>query len=839
MAVVGLDFGCMNAIVAQAERGGVTVLLNENSKRLNACQVSFQGKQRFLGEAAASIAKSNYKNTVSCMKRFLGRKFNEPEVQSEMARVPGLKFVEMQNGDIGVEVSYDGTPTTLSMPQCAAMMISKMSQICEEGSAKVPIADCVVSVPAWFTNNQRLAALDACEIAGVRCLRLMHDTTATALEYGIWRSAKKAFDAEVAQRVLFIDVGYSSYQVSVVDYVIGKLTVKSTAYDRTLGGRDFDLKVAEWIAGEFRAKHKCDPMSQPKPRMKLLDAAEKAKKTLSPHGVAEATIYLECLMNDLDFNCKLTLEKFEELVAPLLERLLDPVERALKDSETTIENIHSVEICGGGSRSACVKKVLAKRLERDQTQTNYGLKTTLNADECTAKGCAMQAAMLSPRFKVKEYSILEATPFGVSLSWDAPATKPMANDDDEEEEAADAADVLLFPVNGETPSTKRLTFRRGEDFTIKATYADTTQLPPNVSPEIGAFTVKGVPAGAARVRVNVSYSVHGTVQVASAQLVQEVPEEEPPADAKMEEAREEETEEKTEEKEEAKEEPAVAEEAKDPTERTEVPKKKRKYKKTPLEVESSVARMTRPQLNAALETEAQMANQDRVIRETNDMRNELEAYIYKMRDEVIGDLKPYVSEDAKVTFEKALNDAETWLYEGDGYDATKSQYATRLKEVRGVGDAAELRRKADRERPSLIAELQAKVEALKTFCNSTSEEHAHISEEEKTSVRDAATKASEWLLESLEKQDALDQCQHPVLLPSHIKDKLYDLDQATRPVLTKPKPLPKKEEKKVEEPAAETKEADGDAKMDEASELAAEKAEDAEMPDAPPAPTVD
>ena len=217
MAVVGLDFGCMNAVVAQAERGGVTVLLNENSKRLNACQVSFQGKQRFLGEAAASIARSNYKNTVSCIKRFIGRKYQEPEVQQEMSRVPGLKFVELQNGDVGVEVSYDGNPTQLTLQQCAAMMICKMSQICEEATKGVPIADCVVSVPAWFTNDQRLSMLDACEIAGVRCLRLMHDTTATALEYGIWRSAKKAFDAEKAQRVLFVDVGYSSYQVSVVD----------------------------------------------------------------------------------------------------------------------------------------------------------------------------------------------------------------------------------------------------------------------------------------------------------------------------------------------------------------------------------------------------------------------------------------------------------------------------------------------------------------------------------------------------------------------------------------------------------------------------------------------
>ena len=148
---------------------------------------------------------------------------------------------------------------------------------------------------------------------------------------------------------------------------------------------------------------------------------------------------------------------------------------------------------------------------------------------------------------------------------------------------------------------------------------------------------------------------------------------------------------------------------------------------------------------------------------------------------------------------------------------------------------------ADRERPSLVAELQAKVEALKTFCNSTSEEHAHIGDDDRGTVRDAASKASEWLLESLEKQGSLEQCQDPVLLPSHIKDKLYDLDQATRPILTKPKPLPPKAAPPppADAPPAEAKEEDGDAKMDDAAaapeDAAAAAPEDAEMPDAPAA----
>lgn len=321
MAVVGLDMGCLNAVMAQAERGGVTVLLNENSGRLNANMCSFQGKQRFLGEAASSIARSNYKNTVRCMKRFLGRQFKEPEVAEEIARIPGLAFVEMEDGTVGVEVNYDDAKKRLSLAQCIAMMFSKMSSICGDSNKGAGIADCVVSVPAWFTNAARLATLDAAEIAGLRCLRLMHDTTATALEYGIWRSAKKSFDEKVAQRVMFVDLGYSSYQVSVVDYVIGELRVKATTYDRTLGGRDFDVIIAKWIAEQFTAKYKGqDPWAEVKPRMKLLDAAEKAKKTLSPHGVAEASIFCECLMNDLDFSVKLPLELFEDLVKPLLDR---------------------------------------------------------------------------------------------------------------------------------------------------------------------------------------------------------------------------------------------------------------------------------------------------------------------------------------------------------------------------------------------------------------------------------------------------------------------------------------------------------------------------------------
>lgn len=792
------------------------------------------------------------------MKRFMGRKMSEPEVAAEIARVPGVKFVEV-DGLVGVEVMYDGEPKALSIPQCAAMMLFKMSQICADSNKGASIAELVVSVPAWFTNSQRLAMLDACDIAGLRCLRLMHDTTATALEYGIWRSAKKAFDEKVTQRVLFVDMGYSSYQVSVVDYVIGKLVVKATAWDRTLGGRDFDEVIAAWIAGEFKAKHKCDPMENPKARMKLLDTAEKAKKTLSPHGVGEANIYCECLMNDLDFSIKLTLDKFEELIQPLLDRLVAPVDQALEASGTDPKDLAATEICGGGSRVASVKKVLAARLGLDASATNYGLKTTLNADECVSKGCAMQAAMLSPRFKVKEYQIYEATPFGVSLSWDqgaAAAAAPMdtsadGGDDDGADDGATAgtSDVVLFPRNGETPSTKRLTFRRGDDFKITASYdaKDAALLPAQCEALIGEFTVKGVPPASAdapsRVRVNVAHSVHGTVAISSAQLVVEVPDDEP---AKKDDEKKDDAKADGEAKSEEKKDDAPAEskdgEAKDesPAKDGDAPpgdakadaaptKKKRKYKKTPLEVAATLPKMSKAQLDAALELEAQMANQDRVIQETNDMRNELEAYIYKMRDDVIGDLRPFVADDAKSAFEAALGGAEEWLYEGDGYDATKSQYAARLKDLHALGSPIQARFKAHEDRPAAVSALQTKIEDLKTFANSSDECFAHIDDAERATVRDAATKAGDWLMDMLDKQGKLEQHDDPALLPADVSAKLSDLERNTKAILAKPKPIPKKEEAKAEEPPPApdaTPKDDGDAKMDDAS------APDVDMPDA-------
>merc|ERR1719421_1920808 len=213
------------------------------------------------------------------------------------------------------------------MEQCCAMMLAKCMAIAEQ-SAGAKVVDAVVSIPGYWSDAQRQSMIHACNIAGLNCLRLMHENTATALAFGIFKSAKGLFDAEKETNVMFLDLGHASFTASCVSFQTGKLAVKSAAYDRSLGGRAFDECIAKYIASEFKAKHGLDAWASPKARMKLLAAAEKAKKTLSPKGVTEAPINVECLMEDLDFNTKLELDTLIELLEPMLARLEAPIQSA-------------------------------------------------------------------------------------------------------------------------------------------------------------------------------------------------------------------------------------------------------------------------------------------------------------------------------------------------------------------------------------------------------------------------------------------------------------------------------------------------------------------------------
>eukprot|EP00978_Attheya_sp_CCMP212_P029881 scaffold107872_cov51-Attheya_sp.AAC.4 len=771
-------------------------------------------ESRTMGEAAASLAMSNYKNTITNMKRLVGLAFEDPRAQAEMKRLPyecvPMKHASGGPDSIGVKVMYNNEETIVSIEAVAGMMVkhmggisaakaaehstdSRMSDVTDE--SLLP-NDWVIAVPSYYTDAQKRAFLVGCEISGIRgILRLMNETTATALAYGIFKDIKKEFTHESPTNVLFLDMGATSYSVSVIAFVTGKLIVKSSQYDADLGGRDFDELIAHWIAKQFEDKYKGKisgkPMESPKVRLKLLAAAEKAKKTLSPAGVKEARLNIECLMDDLDFHAVLTADEYEKLSAPLLARLAAPLERALAEAELTPKDLESVEIVGGSTRISCLKRTLAGILGLDPNATNNGLSTTMNADEAVARGAALQSAILSPRFKVLPYEIIEYNPYPVKIAWDAEVDQGVEvdlNGDTEGNEPSNS--VVMFDRGSAFPCVRRVTLRRAGEFVVTASYDDSAKDHnfPGSSQEIASFHIKAPAENKNKIRVNVKQDVHGVVTLSSAQMIEEVAEEEAPK-AEAAEATE---------GEDAKTEEAPAE-------------KKKKMKKTNLEF-----RISRPldwvktEIDKETEAEVHMANADRIVRETSDKRNELESYIYDMRDKITSDsqLAPYCTDEEKAAFTTALETNENWLYE-DGFDATKSVYAEKLDSLKRLGDPIEFRHGENTKRPNAVAVLQRTVEKYKTWTNSLAgdDKFDHITEEERQQSHAKCDEVSSWMYDMLDKQGSLGSNVDPAVTSDQINDKTKSLSATVSPIMHKPVPKPKpvpvpppEEAKKEEDP---------------------------------------
>ncbi|KAF0693931.1 Aste57867_15151 [Aphanomyces stellatus] len=786
MSVIGIDFGNVDCVVSQAKRGGIDIILNENSNRKNPNMVCMAGKQRYIGEAALSMARSNFKNTATEVKRLIGRKFSAPDVQEEI-KTYGFKCVELPNGQVGIVLNYNDNPVTYTCEQVVAMVLNKLQSIAATANEGVNPAYGVVSCPGYFTDVQRRAMLNACKIAGLNCLRLMNEHTAVALGYGIYKSVRNLFKEDEAEHVMFIDLGHSGYTVSIVAFVQGKLQVKSVAYDRFLGGRDFDLALAKDVAEKFEAKHKKNPLADAKSRLKLLSACEKTKKNLSPQGVTSSALNIECLVDEIDYASKVSLEEFETLIAPLLERLEAPIQNALKDAGLTADKLSCVEIVGGGVRVASVKRRLADILGLDKEKPNLGLSTTLNADEAVARGCGLQCAILSPLFKVKDFSIADIVNFPVRVSWEHNESGDHGDDDDEEgpSHAASSNSILILTRKDDFPTTKRITFRRADPLVIHADYDESAAdlLPPSPYTNLGKFTVTGMAATesgeAPRIRVNVRQDINGLFEVASSQMMVEIKEEE-------------------------KKEGEEAKEGSDEAKKEEGPKKKR-FKKVELKIESQVNGLSAAQVSAQAEEELAMAQQDRVIEETSNKRNELETFVYDMRNHLSDKFADFVSSADKESFETKLNDMEDWLYSDEGFDSTKSVYQTKLDELRSFSKPIEVRHLDHQERPVAQGELKAVIEEYKKLANSNDDAYSHWTDEDCNKLRQASTDAESWLFDQLAAQANAPLTAAPVVTADQIRHKLVETRALALPIITKPKPLPK-----VEPPAAPTTTATAD-----------------------------
>ncbi|KAI0998136.1 Heat shock protein [Podosphaera aphanis] len=638
MSVIGVDFGTAGTVIAVARNRGVDVITNEVSNRSTPSLVGFGPKSRYLGESAKTQEISNLKNTVSCLKRLAGRRMSDADIQIEREFI-SAPLVDV-NGQVGAEVTYLGQQERFTATQLISMFLGKIKTIAAS-ELKQPVSDIVMSVPAWFTDAQRRSLMDAAEIAGLKLLRLMNDTTAAALGYGITKVDLPSAE-EKPKRVAFIDIGHSNYTCSIVEFKKGELTVKSTTYDRHFGGRDFDKALVEHLASEFKENYKIDIKSNPKALIRVHAAAEKLKKILSANQ--QAPLNIESLMNDIDVSTMMTREGLEALVEPLLTRAHVPLEQALSEAGLTIEDIDIVELVGGCTRVPALK-------ERIQKFFNKTLSFTLNQDEAIARGCAFSCAILSPVFRVRDFAIHDIVNYPIEFTWEKSSDIP---DED--------TSLTVFNRGNVMPSTKILTFYRKDPFNLEAKYAKPELLPGQTSPWIGNFSVKGVKADSRDdfmiCKLKARLNLHGILNVEQGYYVEEEELEEPiPED------------------------PEKEPDAMDTEEKPKTRKIKKQVRKGELPICSATSSLEDSAKTAATEKEGNMIMEDKLIADTEEKKNELEAYIYEMRNKIDDQYAEFASDEEKSRLKAKLETSEDWLYE-DGEDASKAVYMAKMEEIR-------------------------------------------------------------------------------------------------------------------------------------------------------------
>jgi len=797
MSVVGIDFGSDTCYISVARQGGIETIANDYSLRATPSYVAFGEKQRTMGVAAKSGQMTNIKKTFFGFKRLLGRKFDDPHVREELSRFP-FEVAATADGGVGMVTEFLGQRKQLTADQLTAALFTKLKLTAEAALNNV-VNDVVISVPSYFTDAERRSLLDAARIAGLNVLKLMNETTATALAYGIYKQDLPETD-KPSRNVVFVDVGYTGSQVSTCSFNKGKLTMLSSAACDA-GGRVFDEAIAKFFTEDFQARYKLDVKSNKKACLKLLTEAEKLKKLMSANSNA-LPLNIECFMNDIDVKGKMDRATFLELISQELAQIEQTLKECLDASGLKKEDIYSVEIVGGSSRIPSIKSIIEQVFGKVPA-------TTLNADEAVSRGCALQCAILSPTFKVREFSVTDIQPYPIKLVWKG------ANKED-------CGEMEVFPKFHAVPFSKMLTFYKSEAFCVTGEYTSNVPYPTN---HIGVFEILEVrpnaEGGNQKVKVKVRVNPNGVFNVSSASLIekQEIEEEVPvemeveaPAtkEAGGDEAEKKEAKMETEDKP-AAEAPPAAEENKEqakPEVKTEL-RKKVVNKTVDLAVTSRVlGSLTHDKLEAAITDENSMASQDLQEAERLNAKNAVEEYIYEIRGKVCDELEDFMQEDDRNQYTLKLEDMENWLYE-DGEFAERSVYLNKLGELKEKGEAVKKRKREWEERTPAMNQfgqcLQLAQKAVDSY-KGGDEKFNHLDPAEVSKVEKAIAEKLEWFNRMAGELSKLAKTADPPVLASQFiqeKDSFWNMASG---ILNKPKPKvepppPAKEEPPKEEAA--------------------------------------